>query len=56
MCFRKNAEKPVSSDEEKDIALKENDMDEVSGGIKWGNGDRPTLNDAITNKERMRKK
>ncbi|MBR2706574.1 MAG: hypothetical protein IKE74_04950 [Mogibacterium sp.] len=55
MCFTKKAEKPVSENEEKDVALKEEDIEEVSGGIKWGDGERPTLKDAASNDRKRRK-
>ena len=52
MCFKKKEEPAVT---EKDVALKEKDIEKVSGGVKWGNGERPTLKDA-QNKERQRRK
>lgn len=52
MCLKKKDEPAVS---EKDIDLKEEDIEEVSGGIKWGSGERPTLKDAANN-DRKRKK
>lgn len=55
MCFKKETEKPVSVNEEKDIALEEDDIEEVSGGVKWGDGERPTLKDAAKNDRHLRK-
>lgn len=55
MCFKKKDESADLTKEEKDIALKKKDIEKVSGGVKWGNGERPTLKDA-QNKERQRRK
>lgn len=59
MCFKKKEEPAVTEKDvdlkEEDIDLKEEDIEEVSGGVKWGNGERPTLKDA-QNKERQRRK
>ena len=52
MCFKKKEEPAVT---EKDVDLKEEDIEEVSGGVKWGNGERPTLKDA-QNKDRQRRR
>ena len=55
MCIKKNDGSAAPEKTEKDVALKEKDIDEVSGGVKWGDGERPTLQDA-QNKERKRRK
>ena len=52
MCFKKKEEPAVT---EKDVDLKEEDIEEVSGGVKWGSGERPTLKDAQTNDRKRRK-
>ena len=43
------------NEEEKDISLEEEQIEEVSGGIKWGSGERPTLKDAQANDRKRRK-
>ena len=59
MCFKKKEEPAVTEKDvdlkEEDIALKEKDIEKVSGGVKWGNGERPTLKDAA-NQERRRRR
>ena len=52
MCCKKKEEPAVT---EKDVDLKEEDIEEVSGGVKWGSGERPTLKDAQNNDRKRRR-
>ena len=50
-----NKDRQNAYEEEKDVSLEEEQIEEVSGGIKWGSGERPTLKDAQTNDRKRRK-
>ena len=55
MCFKMKVKSADLEKKEKDIALQEEDIEEVSGGVKWGSGERPTLKDAQNNDRKRRK-